>query len=124
MKKSQILPFLDSSVATQVEKAALEYRGYAPTVADALGALVFGQLYGWRAVMMLYSRSRIRDFESALGISFRDHMPDRTDHSARILGVDLADRIGKFWAVVKGEVPVPGGKAYIDDADQPDMFRT
>ena len=124
MKKSQILPFLDPSVAAQVEKAALEYRGYAPTVADALGARVFGQLYGWRGVMMLYSRSRIRDFEAALGISFRDHMPDRTDHSARILGVDLADRIGKFWAVVKGEVQVPGGKAYIDDADQPDMFRT
>lgn len=124
MKKSQILPFLDPSVASQVEKAALEYRGYAPTVADALGALVFGQLYGWRGVMMLYSRSRIRDFEAALGISFRDHMPGRTDHSARILGVDLADRIGKFWAVVKGEVQVPGGKAYIDDADQPDMFRT
>lgn len=124
MKNRHLLAFLPASVSDQVQRSAVEYRGYAPIVADGLGALVFGQLYGWRGVMMLYSRSRIRDFEKALGITFRDHMPERTELSARITGVRVADEIGKFWAVVKGEVPVQGGKAYVDDVGQDDMFRT
>ena len=49
-------------------------------------------------------------------------MPERTELSTRITGIRWADQLGKFWAVVKGEVPVPGGKARMNDGDQPDLF--
>jgi len=124
MKTTRLLPFLSADAEAQVQESALTYHGYAPLVSEALGALVFGQLYGWRAVMMLHNRSKIKSFEQALGVSFRECMPDRTDVSDRILGVKLADELGKFWAIVKGEVSVPGGKAFLDHDDQADMFRT
>jgi hypothetical protein len=124
MKKQTLLPFLEPEIADKVQDAALAFRGYAPQLSDSLGALVFGQLYGWRAVMMLHSRAKIRSYEEALGITFREHMPERTEHSDRILGVRLADELGKFWAVVKGDVSVPGGKAFIEDERQAEIFRT
>ena len=123
MKRASLLPYLPADTEASVIEAAKSFRGYAPRLADALGALAFGQIYGWRAVMICYSRSTVKGYEQALGISFRDHMPDRTDVSHRILGVRLADDLGKFWAVVKGEVSVPGGKAYVDDEGQSDLFK-
>lgn len=123
-KAGHLFPFLSAEQSAAVVKRLQEYRGYAPTASDAVGALVLGQVYGWRGIMMLHSRSTVRKFEQVLGLSLRDCMPDRTQFSERILGVRIADEMGKFWAVVKGEVPVAGGKAYIDDAGQTDMFNT
>jgi len=124
MKRARLLPYLPADVEDSVVQAVLDYRGMAPKVADALGALAFGQLYGWRGVMMIYSRSTVRGYEQALGITFKDHMPDRTEVSDRILGVRVADELGRFWAVVKGEISVPGGKSYVDDEGQGDLFNS
>lgn len=120
-QKQSMFPFLPSEQSAAVEKAIAEYKGYAPRVSHAIGALVLGQLYGWRAIVMIHSRSNIREFEAILGVTFRDVMPDRTELSDRILGVRIADELGKFWAVVKGDVSVPG-KSYVDDAGQSDLF--
>ena len=122
MKRPRLLPYLPPETETQVVEKASDYVGHCTTLSGALGALAFGQLYGWKAVWLVHSRSTIRGYEEALGINFRDHMPDRTELSARITGIRWADQLGKFWAVVKGEVPVPGGKARMNDGDQPDLF--
>jgi hypothetical protein len=122
MKPKRLLPFLPPEVDQAVVQTASEYRGHCGTLAGALGALTFGQLYGWKAVWLVHSRSTIKEYEAALGISFRDHMPERTELSSRITGIRWADELGKFWAVVKGEVSVPGGKARMNDGDQPDLF--
>ena len=118
-----LLPFLDASTSAQVVQRCTTYRGQADDISNALGALVFGQLYGWRGVYMTHSRAMIRRYESILGIKFRECMPERTDASQRILGVRIADEVGKFWAVVKGEHYVTG-KGYADDVGQADLFRS
>ena len=122
MKRPRLLPYLPPETEETVVQRASEYRGHCATLAGALGALAFGQLYGWKAVWLVHSRGTIKSYEEALGISFRDHMPDRTELSTRIVGIRWADELGKFWAVVKGEVSVPGGKARMNDGDQPDLF--
>lgn len=121
-KPKHLFPFLTAEQSASVEKAMAEYKGYAPALSDAVGALVLGQLYGWKAVYMIHSRSSIKRFEEILGLSLRDSMPERTELSSRILGVRLADELGRFWAVVKGDVSVPGGKSYLDDLGQADLF--
>ena len=124
MSKRKHPPLLPEDLAAHVERRAAEFRGYCPELAEAIGALVFGQVFGWKGVWMIYSRSKVKSMEAALGLTFRDVMPERTEESSRILGVRLADELGKYWAVVKGEVPVQGGKAYADDEGQSDLFMT
>ena len=71
---------------------------------------------------MIHTRGTVKKYEKILGLEFKDCMPERTEYTDRLLGIRLADEIGKFWAVVKGEVPVPGGKAYMHGEDQDDLF--
>ncbi len=122
MKKSQLFPFLTPEQNATVEASVSTYRGQSDTISDALGALAFGQFYGWRGLYMAHGRQKIRRFEAVLGIRLRESMPERTDLSERILGVRVADEIGKFWAVVKGDVSVRGGKRHMDDLAQADLF--
>lgn len=122
MKRTRLLPFLDPETATQVETACATYRGQSDMISSALGALMFGQLYGYRGVCMAHTRQAVRRYEALLGIKFREHMPERTELSERILGIRAADEIGKFWAVVKGEIAVQA-KRWVDDVGQGDLFQ-
>lgn len=120
-KRKQSL--LTPELVEHIERRMVEFRGFCPELAEAIGVLTFGQAFGWKGVWMIYSRSKIKKMEAALDLSFRDHMPERTEQSSRILGVRMADEIGKYWAIVKGEHPVPH-KAYVDDEGQSDLFMT
>jgi hypothetical protein len=118
----EIFPYLDPEAAAQVKHACATYRGDADHVAYALGALLFGQLYGFKGLAMAYTRPAMRRSEALLGIKLREHMPDRTDLSRRLLGVRVADEVGKFWAVVRGDHFVVG-KGVADDLGQSDLFK-
>ena len=122
MKRPRLLPYLPPETEETVFHRASEYRGHCATLAGALGALAFGQLYGWKAVWLVHSRGTIKSYEEALGISFRDHMPERTELSSRITGIRWADQLCKTVAVVKGEESVPGGRARMSGGDRPDLF--
>jgi len=124
MSKAKTPHLLPPELAQHVAGLFPTYRGYCPELAEAIGALVFGQAFGWKGVFMIYSRGKVRSMEKILGLNFREVMPERTENSSRIHGVRLADEIGRFWAVVKGEVPVRGGKGYADDEGQSDLFLT
>ena len=103
MSKPKIPPLLPPELAQHVAALLPEYRGYCPELAEAIGALVFGQAFGWKGVFMIYSRSKVRSMGgSSASTSARSCRS--APLSSRILGIRLADEIGKFWAVVKGEV--------------------
>lgn len=119
--QEHLFSFLDASTAASVEQRLAAYRGDGEDISGAVGALVMGQLYGFRGVAMVLSRAKLRRYEELLGLKLRDHMPERTDLSRRILGVRISDEVGKFWAVVKGDHWV-SGKGRADDFGQADLF--
>lgn len=122
MSKPNAARALSPELSAHVAAVVHEYRGSCPSLSEAIGALVFGQFYGWKGVYMIYSRAKVRSMEEILGLKFREVMPERTDDSARINGIRIADELGKFWAVAKAEISVPGGKQYADDLGQSDLF--
>ena len=124
MTKAKTAPLLPPETAHHVAALLPEWRGYCPDLSEALGALVFGQAYGWKGLYMIHSRTKVRAMEATLGLNFREILPERTALTSKIIGIRVADEIGRFWAVVKGEVPVRGGKGYADDEGQSDLFMT
>lgn len=117
------LPFLDLETAKTVVENASTYKGQSNVISDALGALLFGQLYGAKGLAMAHTRASVRRFEAVLGVKFSDHMPERTSLSTRIFGVRAADEIGRFWAIAKGDVSCPDKRMMGDDSEgQGDLF--
>jgi hypothetical protein len=116
--------YLPAAERAIVEERTKHFRGLSDTLSAALGALTVGQYYGWRGLYFIHSPSTVRKYEKLLGIKFSEVMPERTDETSRLLGVRIADELGRYWAVVKGEVTVPGGRSYLDDKDQADLFNT
>lgn len=104
-----------------VDEAVKNYSGMADQLSAALGALTLGEYLGWRGLLIVHDRRTLKRHEEILGLTFKDVLPEKTEHTERLLGWRIADRLGKFWAVVKGEVRVPEGKGFMDDG-QEDLF--
>ena len=84
-----------------IDRAA-SYRGDGRTLEAALGAYMFGQLYGWRVSYMMHAQSTLRRYEKILGAPLAELCPETTDLSRKSVGLAIADRVGAFWRVAKG----------------------
>jgi hypothetical protein len=122
--KGSPLSHLPADVRQIVDERINNFRGFSDVLSAAIGALVTGHYYGWRGLYCIHSPTTVRKYEKILGVKFSEVMPERTENTSRLLGVRMADEIGRYWAVVKGEVTVPGGRGYVDDKDQSDLFNT
>lgn len=105
-----------------IDQAVRQYSGMSDTLSSALGALAMGHYVGWRGLLMVHNRQTVRRYEEILGVKFSEIMPERTDQTDRLLGIRIADQLGKFWAVVKSEIRIPEGKAFIESDGQDDLF--
>lgn len=105
-----------------VDAAVKNYRGMGDHLSAALGALALGEYLGWRGLLFVHDRRTLKRYEEILGLEFKDVLPEKTDYTERLLGYRIADKLGKFWAVVKGEIKVPAGKGLMDADGQEDMF--
>lgn len=98
-----------------VAERALSYTGPGRQLEAALGALVVGQLYGRRALLMLHGSRIIRRHERILGVSFKDACPHETSETSRLYGIRLADKLGGFWKVAHGEAAGRERFEFLDD---------
>ena len=85
-----------------IDRASL-FSGSGHQLEAALGALVMGQLYGRRALLMLHSSRVLRRHEAILGLHFADVCPRETHLSSRVFGISLAEKLGGFWKVAEGQ---------------------
>lgn len=106
----------------EVDQAVKNFSGMSDNLSSALGALAMGHYVGWRGLLFVHTRPTIKRYEEILGMDFKEVLPERTDQTERLLGIRLADQLNKFWALVKGEIPIPQGKSYIDAEGQEDLF--
>lgn len=91
------------NVDADIESVIKSYEGDPAVLESALGAYLIGQYYGWRVVRLVHTGDTIRKYSQILGFSLKDALPDRTALSRRCRGIRIADRLGAYWAVVRGE---------------------
>lgn len=114
--RKPIFPLLDLDRETEEQlcTSIAHFQGVGTTLESALGALVMGQHFGFRALRMLHNPSTYRKYEEILGIKFHEHCPDETTLSTKMTGMRIAHQLGKFWDIVMGREKVDG-KGVLDN---------
>lgn len=96
---------LNESLEAVIEKVSKEYTGDFTVLESAVGALVTGQLFGWKVLRMVHGSRTYARYEKILGLKFREVCPERTSLSSKSAAIKIADKVGDFWAIAKGEKP-------------------
>ncbi|MDD5754693.1 MAG: hypothetical protein PHN45_08090 [Methylococcales bacterium] len=80
-----------------------KYQGDLTVLANAIGALNLGKIYGWRVIRIIYSPLTYRKYQKTLNLEFKNVLPEVTDFSKRSKGFQLVSGINKYWKAVSGE---------------------
>ncbi len=90
-----------------IRNAVTSFEGISTTLESAIGALIFGQFYGWRVLRIVHSSSTYNKYEKILGIKFTDICAPETDGIGPLakwnFGYRYADKINSFWKVATGK---------------------
>lgn len=82
---------------------SIEYHGDLTLLADSIGALNLGRIYGWKVLRIIYSPMTYRKYESALNLEFNKVLPEVTNYSKRSYGFKLVEGVNKYWQAVSGQ---------------------
>lgn len=103
---------LDDEQLTEIQeityRAIAHYKGQADKLEAALGVLILGYQVGWKVLFIIHNKRTIRQFESILGIKFREFFEEEGPVCDRSIGYQAAKKFKKFWQVVSGDLKVPG----------------
>jgi len=105
---------VDKETDLVLRKSIAEFRGQMSVLESAFGALIMGQHYGTRVLLMCHGQATLKKYEGVLGIKFSDHCPERGILANKSRGLNIADKLGGFWKVVTGKVKVDK-KAWVGD---------
>jgi hypothetical protein len=107
-ERKQNLLVLDEESEKTILHSIKNFSGIGTTLESALGALVLGQVFGWRVLKLLHTPSTYRKYEKALGIEFKNVCPEITElGKKKSIGYAITEKLGSFWAVVMGKRKVP-----------------
>lgn len=98
---------MEIPIPPDLEKRITDYSGNGRDLETALGTYALGYLFGWRVLYMINSQKTIRAHQKILQIDFRESLPERTELTGKSLGVRTADKLGSFWAVIRGSRTQP-----------------
>ncbi|MES2885579.1 MAG: hypothetical protein V4709_12280 [Pseudomonadota bacterium] len=84
------------------------FEGQVDELESAMGMLYMGHAFGWKALYIVHTIATVRKYEKILGIVAKDVFPEHTEHSDRVLGYRVLDKVSNFWKTVKGEITVEG----------------
>jgi hypothetical protein len=93
----------DKELDDYIKNLMETYKGDLTLLADAVGALNLGRVYGWRVLRVVYSPMTYRKYQKALGVEFNNVVPELTALSERSVGYKIASKIKDYWAAVRRE---------------------
>ncbi len=98
-------PWTMKQIVAHLEKITPEWHGNLAVYEQAVGGLFCGHFHGYQCLRICHAWRTLKKWESALDVTFRDVLPDRTEHSRKVRGVRMADNFDKFWqAVNSGQI--------------------
>ena len=96
----------DEEWLAHIDFVSKNYRGDATLLCSAIGAAMFGRVYGWRVLRIVTSNPSYLKYQKLLGIDFKSVLPEETEYSKRSLGFTIVTRLDNFWKVVRGQEPL------------------
>ena len=103
MKKKIEDSLSEKELIATLDKAICKYSGDTNILEMAVGALMVGRHVGWKALLLIHDRKTIKKYETALGIDFKEILPEVGVYAERSLAWRTVEKIGGFWKAVKGE---------------------
>jgi hypothetical protein len=97
---------LDALGAVQ-DQAISNYKGNIDQLESALGMLLIGHHFGWRALHIFHNKKTVRIYEAILGIRIREFFDEEGPSSNRSVGLAIAKKASNFWKVVSGDTKIP-----------------
>ena len=95
----------EKEIVQIIDKAIDKFYGQSEQLETAIGMLMIGRFYGWRVIMLIHSRSTIKNYERILGIKdIRDVMPETGVLSHRSVAWKIIQGTKNFWKAVRGEI--------------------
>ncbi|MFZ6774893.1 hypothetical protein ACO0LB_19490 [Undibacterium sp. SXout7W] len=99
-------PERSEQLARIVNDALNRFSGSADELEKAVGMMMLGDYLGWKALLIIHNKRTLRKYEEILGINVREFFPEEGLIAKRLLGYDIALKLGSFWKVVSGDVSV------------------
>ena len=95
----------DQELMGVINRAIDRFHGDASQFESAIGALILGQRYGWKVLMLIHSRSTLKNYSKLLGVpDIRKLMPPTGPLSHRSIAWRLVEGTKNFWKAVRGEL--------------------
>jgi len=104
------LAFDSSDELELIKKVALEYEGDLTQLGSALGCLFMCKIYGLKVARLAYDARTVAKYEKFFqraepDFKFKNYSQELGPLADRSIALRLAKQVGRFWAVVRGEVP-------------------
>lgn len=98
-----------------VDRAALNFRGQADELENAIGMLMIGRIYGWRVLVIVHNKRTIKKYEEILGINIREMFPPEGPLAQKSLGYKIASKVSNFWKAVSGDIKIDNRREFGSD---------
>jgi hypothetical protein len=103
-------PFtISPELAAHIEQLCSEYHGQLDDLYQSIGLVIAGQLFGWRVMRLVSSRSNWKVATELFG-DLKTVLPEYGIHAERSIGLQLTRELGDYWKVVRGLIKVPEQK--------------
>ena len=104
------LSFDSSNELELIKKVALEYEGDLTRLGSAFGCLFMCKIYGYKVIRLAYDAKTVAKYEKFFqridpDFKFKNYSQELGPLADRSVALRLVREMGKFWAVVRGEVP-------------------
>lgn len=86
--------------------ASQNYHGQMDDLYQAVGMLVVGRFYGWRVMRIAGTRSNWKTASRIFG-DLKTLMEEREEFADRSLGLKMADELGRYWEIIRGQEKIP-----------------
>lgn len=101
-----------------VNDALNRFSGSADELEKAIGMMMLGDYLGWKVLVIIHNKRTLRKYEEILGINVREFFPEEGLIAKRVLGYEIALKLGSFWKVVSGDVAVENRRDMTDPAGE------
>lgn len=108
---------IDFDAVKPIIEKAMEKPGDMVEMSRAVGALILGQVMGWKVLRIALSRNTYAKYEKLLDIKFKDVCLAETPYTARSIGYSFIQDMTDFWdAIRRGSVPPEDRKMITDSS--------
>lgn len=94
----------DKRAVEVIDNAIRAFRGDTKRLSNAIGFLMIGRKFGWRAMYLMHDRRSIKDYEELLGIESKVFFPEVGPLAEKSVAYMAVQKVSNYWKAVKGEI--------------------